>query len=188
MRRGSELIGVEESRLETNKLSGRRVSVDGANVHRVTAIMDGQSQIERIESSYARGPFARSVIYELSGELLSGTLATMGSRDTVSTKLGRFREIDADLVLCKALIIGRISARGLDRYTGRVAIIDSATLVASSPKLTYFRHADSPRRWTVENLVGDREQLEIDHHGRIIKRVDRLGVETTLTHFREASA
>lgn len=187
MRRDSELVGVEESRLETNKLTGRRTSADGANVHRVIATIDGQFQIERIESSYARGPFARSVIYELSGELLSGTLVTMGSRDTVSTRLGRFREIDADLLLCKGLIIARLSARGLDRYTGRVAMIDSATLVASSPKLTYFRHADSPRRWTVENLAGDREQLEIDLQGRIIKRVDRLGVETALTHFRQSS-
>lgn len=179
------LIGVEESRLEKGKLSGRRVSADGANVHRVVATIDAESQIERIESSYARGPFARSVIYELSGELLSGTLVAMGSRDTVSTKLGRFKEIDADLLLFKALIIAHISARGLDRYTGRVALIDSATLVASSPKLTYFRYPNSPTRWTVETLLGDREQLETDPQGRIIKREDRLRVETVLTHFQE---
>jgi hypothetical protein len=188
MRSDAALIAIEETRLEQGKLSGRRISADGANVHRVVATIDADSQIERIESSYARGPFARSVIYELSGEMLSGTLVAMGSRDTVQTKLGRFREIDADLLLFKALIITHISARGLDRYTGRVAVIDSATLVASSPKLTYWRHADSPTRWTVETLIGDREQLETDPQGRIIKRVDSRRVETILSHFQELVA
>jgi hypothetical protein len=99
--------------------------------------------------------------------------------------LGRFREIDADLLLFNALIIAHISARGLDRYTGRVAKIDSATLVASTQKLTYFREAKSPTKWTIETLVGDRERLELDALGKILRRVDSRRVETLLTAFRE---
>jgi hypothetical protein len=187
IKRDAELIATEESRLEQHKLTGWRTSRGGANFHRVSATIDADAQIQRIESSYERGPFARSAIYELSGEILRGTLVAMGSRDAVETRLGRFREIDADLLLFKALIIAHISARGLDRYTGRVAKIDSSTLVASSQKLTYFRDAKSPTKWTIETLIGDREQLELDGLGRILRRVDSRRVETLLTAFRELS-
>lgn len=185
IRRDSELIATEESRLEEHKLTGQRTSRDGTNVHRVVATIDADSQIKRIESRYERGPFARSAIYELSGEILRGTLVAMGSRDAVETRLGRFREIDADLLLFKALIIAHIAARGLERYTGRVAKIDSATLVASSQKLTYFRDPRSPTKWIIETLIGDREQLELDPEGRIRRRVDSRRAETVLTAFRE---
>jgi hypothetical protein len=184
IRDGGALIAVEESRLDAARLAGVRRTPDGANRHEVAAELDRDGLITRIELRYARGPFARSAIYERSEEILRGTLSGMAARDAVMAKLGRYREIDGDLIICKALIIAHIRGRGQARWTGRVTVIDPATLVASSKKLTFIRLDAEGRRWALETLIGDREELELDAEGRIVKRRDARGTESTLAEFR----
>ena len=133
---------------------------------------------------YSRGPFKRSANYEAAGDLIRGHLIAAGGREEVSSKLGRMHEVDADLMLCKALIIAHVRARGQARWIGRVATIDPSTLVAASPKQTYRRRDEAGRLWVFEPRMGDAEEFELDEAGRVIRRRARDAAETTLVKFR----
>ena len=88
------------------------------------------------------------------------------------------REIDAaDFVLFRSLIIAHLRERGQMRWTGRVASIDAATLVASSNKQSARAADKSALRWTYEARMGDSEHIEIDSEGRILIRRDNWGNE-----------
>jgi hypothetical protein len=132
---------------------------------------------------YSRGPFKRSASYEAAGDLIRGHLIAAGGREEVSCKLGRMREVDADLMLCKALIIAHVRARGQTRWIGRVATIDPNTLVAASPKQTYRRRDEAGRLWIYEPRMGDAEEFELDETGRVTRRRVPDGTETALVSF-----
>ncbi|HYB92170.1 MAG TPA: hypothetical protein VEC38_14130 [Candidatus Binataceae bacterium] len=180
IRRAGDLIAIEEERVEPRKLSGVRRSPDGANRHEVRADLDDEERVLKVTVRYERGPFARMATYEASGEFLRGRVSALAGSNDVTVKLGRFREIDADLVLFRALTIGHIRARGEERWTGRVATIDPNTLVATLQKQSCRRRDGAGRLWVYEPRMGDVEEIEIDADGRIVRRRDSRGTETVL--------
>src|SRR5689334_16853130 len=187
LRRGGELVAIEEETLGTESIRGVRRSADGLNRHEVEARLSPEGFIAAVAVRYSRGPFKRSASYEASGDLIRGHLIAAGGREEVSSKLGRMREIDADLMLCKALIIAHVRARGQARWIGRVAVIDANTLVASSPKQTYRRRDEAGRLWIFEPRMGDTEEIELDEAGRVMSCRARDAAEATLISFTPAA-
>lgn len=176
-------VSVETDLLTTGRLSGERAEVDGGNRHEVEAELDNATLITRVRLRYTRGLFSRSANYEAADDVLGGTVITMAGRNAVHTKLGRFREIDGDLLIFKALIIAHVRASGRPRFTGRVAAIDPATLVAAAVKHTYQRRDSDGLIWSFEPALGEREQIELDGDGRIVRRIDSRGDQTLLVSF-----
>lgn len=187
LRRGGELFAIEEGTLAAGFIRGVRRTADGLNRHEVEARLDAGGFIAAVAVRYSRGPFRRSASYQAAGDLLRGHLIAAGGREEVSCKLGRMREIDADLILCKALIIAHVRARGQTRWIGRVATIDPNTLVAASPKHTYRQGNEAGQLWIFEPRMGDGEEFEIDQAGRVVRCRARAGAETTLVSFVAAS-
>jgi len=182
----NRLTAVETDLLTADKLSGERSQVEGGNRHQVEAELNRDSLITRIRLRYTRGLFSRSADYEAAGDILRGSVSAMAGRNAVQTKLGRFGEVDGDLLIFKAIIIAHIRARGRIRWTGRVALIDPATLVAASVKQTYQQRDADGRLWLFEPSIGEREQFELDREGRITRRIDSRGDETMLAGFGPA--
>jgi len=183
LRRNGELAATEEETLAAGFIHGVRRTADGFNHHEVEARLDAGGFIVAVGVRYSRGPFKRTASYEAAGDLIRGHLIAAGGREEVSCKLGRMREVDADLMLCKALIIAHVRARGQARWIGRVATIDPNTLVAASPKQTYRRRDEAGRLWIYEPRMGDAEEFELDDTGRVVRRRARDGVETSLVSF-----
>ncbi len=186
LRRANEPAAVEEGSLRAGALRGVRRSADGLNRHEVEARLDANGFIVALTVRYSRGPFKRSAGYEAAGDLIRGHLIAAGGREEVSAKLGRMREVDADLVLCKALIIAHVRQREQARWIGRVATVDPATLLVTSPKQTYRRADGAGRLWIFEPRMGDAEEIEIDAAGRVVRRRARDGGETILAAFDPA--
>ncbi|HTY55398.1 MAG TPA: hypothetical protein VMB26_09370 [Candidatus Binataceae bacterium] len=185
-RRHNRPAAIETDLLTAERLTGERIEAEGANRHEVEAELDRDSLIVRVRLRYTRGLFSRSASYEAAGDLLTGSISAMAGRNAVETKLGRFREVDGDLLSFKALIICHIRQSGRARFTGRVAIIDPATLVAASVKQTYQRLDSDGLKWQFEPAIGEREQIELDTDGRIVRRIDSRGDETALVAFEPA--
>lgn len=186
LRHQKRLIAVESERLTANGLSGERIQAGTRDRHAVEAELDGDGLVIRIRLSYKRGPFSRSATYESGGDVFRGTVTAMAGRNAVQSKLGRFREVDGDLLIFKAFIIGHIRARGQNRWTGRVAVIDPATLVVASIKHTYHQRDPNGLLWSFEPRLGEREQIELDQQGRIVRRTNARGDETVLASFEPA--
>ncbi|MGO9450316.1 MAG: hypothetical protein ACLQDV_04580 [Candidatus Binataceae bacterium] len=178
IRRAGELIAIEETTFDGRKVAGSRRSPDGSNRNDIEAEISAEGLVHRLYLHYVRGPFSRSATYEAAEDFLRGSVTALGGRNVVTAKLGRFREIDADFVLFRALTIARLRARGQTRWTGRVATIDSATLVASSHKQS--ARASGALKWSYEARMGDSEEIEIDSEGRILSRRDNRGGATVL--------
>ncbi len=183
LRRAGELIALEVATLGGGRLNGERHTPDGLNRHEVEARLNSDGLITAVVVRYRRGPFSRSASYEAAEDLIRGQVSAIGGRESVSAKLGRMREVDADLILCKALIIARVRARGQARWIGRVATIDPATLIVNSYKQTYRRRDEAGRWWIFEPRMGDADEIEIDGAGRIVRRRARDGVESVLVSF-----
>lgn len=176
IRRGGAIVALEDSSFDGHRIEGERRFVDNANRYQANAELAADSSIARITLSYSRGPFNRTASYEASGDFLRGQIG----RNAVTAKLGRLREIDADLVIFRALIIARVRTRGQVRWTGRVAAIDPATLVADSNKQSARCVDSAGLRWIYEARMGDREEIELDAAGRIVFRRDDRGTEAIL--------
>jgi hypothetical protein len=187
LRRGGELFAIEEETLAAGFIRGVRRTADGLNRHEVEARLDAGGFIVAVAVRYSRGPFRRNASYEAAGDLLRGHIVAAGGREEVISKLGRMHEVDADLILCKALIIAHVRARAQTRWIGRVATIDPNTLVAASPKQTYRRGDEAGRLWIFEPRMGDAEEFEIDQAGRVVRRRARDAAETTLVSFVAAA-
>jgi hypothetical protein len=183
LRRNGELAATEEETLAAGLIRGVRRTADGFNRHEVEARLDAGGFIVAVGVRYSRGPFKRTASYEAAGDLIRGHLIAAGGREEVSCKLGRMREVDADVMLCKALIIAHVRARGQTRWIGRVATIDPNTLVAASPKQTYRRRDEAGRLWIYEPRMGDAEEFELDETGRVTRRRVPDGTETALVSF-----
>lgn len=180
--RDGGLIAVEEDILTEQALRGARRTADGLNLHEAEARLE-DGLIVAASVRYVRGPFKRSASYEASGDLFRGYLIAAGGREETGSKLGRMREVDCDLVLCKALILAHVRMRGQTLWIGRVAAIDPNTLLVSSPKQTYRRAGASAQLWIFEPRMGDSEEIEIDDAGRVIRRKSRDGTESRLSAF-----
>ena len=180
IRRGPDLVATEEDRFLDSEISGVRRWVGGSDTFEATAKLDEHHMIVRVTARYSRGPFSRRATYEANNDFLRGTVSAMGGRTVETAKLGRYREIDAGLVLFKALMIAHLRERGQTRWTSRVASIDPSTLVARTQKQTCRRKDDSDRIFIYEPRMGDSEEMEIDAMGRITRITDSAGIRITL--------
>jgi hypothetical protein len=186
-RHQDQLAAIESDILTASRLSGQRTDPSGGNRHEVEAELDSNGLITRIRLRYTRGLFSRSADYEADGEILTGSVSAMAGRNAIETKLGRFREIDGDLLIFKAIVIAHARANDRARFTARVAIIDPATLVAKSIKQTYQRRDADGLIWSFEPAIGEREQIELDREGRIVRRIDSRGDHSILASFEPAT-
>ena len=180
IRRAGELIATEEESLAAGKIRGVRHPASGSNVYEVEAELDADALIRLVVVRYSRGPFVRNATYESSDDFIRGNISAMGSRNNLTTKLGRYREVDADLVIFRALTIAHIRARGQSRWTGRIAAIDANTLVAATSKQTCRQAGNDPHVWIYEPRMGDSENIVIDDSGCVLRRHDARGIDTIL--------
>jgi hypothetical protein len=180
IRKAGELIAVETETLAWGMIRGVRRPASGSNVYEVEAELDDAGLVRRVVVSYSRGPFTRNATYEAADNFLRGNISTGGSRNDLTTKLGRYSEVDADLVIFRALIISHIRDRKQTRWTGRVAAIDANTLVAATSKQSCRQRSSDPHVWIYEPRMGDAEEIEIDDSGHVVRRRDSRGVETIL--------
>ncbi|HUN59475.1 MAG TPA: hypothetical protein VMU41_15295 [Candidatus Binataceae bacterium] len=185
--RHGAVLGVEEAEFAGTAIRGVRQSPDGANALEVAAIVDIEGTVQQVKISYNRGFFKRNATYEASDETLRGSISALAGRNEILVKLGRFREISAELSLFRALLIARVRARGTTRWTGRVAVIDPATLVAASLKQSCRATDETGLRWSYEARMGDTELIELDGKGRLIERRSSDGTITRLNGFVPAS-
>jgi hypothetical protein len=180
LRRDGQPVATEEQRLEGNHLSGVRRSSEGGDRYEVEAELDDAGLVKSVALRYSRGPFSRRASYLASDEFLRGSLNSLSGRSDLVVKLGRFREIDADLILFRALIIAHARARGQTRFTGRVASLNPSTLAAAVHKQTYRQIDARGLSWIHEPRMGDSETIEIDARGVILRRRDNQGLESVL--------
>ncbi len=185
IRRDGVIIALEQERYDAGIISGQRQTIDGANLHAVEALLDADETVKRVSVRYNRGLFKRSAVYVADDEALRGSVSAVASHNEVVVKLGRFREIDADLILFRALILAHVRARGQSRWTGRVAIIDPNTLVAAALKQNCRRSDEAGLRWAWESRMGDSDEIELDTAGRIIRQRDSWGIIKVLVDFAE---
>ena len=188
IRRAGELIATEEESLAAGKIRGVRHPASGSNVYEVEAELDADALIRRLVVRYIRGPFVRNATYESADDFMRGNISAMGSRNNLTTKLGRYREVDADLVIFRALTIAHIRARGQSRWTGRIAAIDANTLVAATSKQTCRQRGNDPHVWLYEPRMGDSEEITIDESGCVLRRHDARGIDTILISRTPASS
>ena len=188
IRRAGELIATEEESLAAGKIRGVRHPAIGSNVYEVEAELDPDALVRRLVVRYSRGPFVRNATYESADDFMRGNISAMGSRNNLTTKLGRYREVDADLVIFRALTIAHIRARGQSRWTGRIAAIDANTLVAATSKQTCRQRGNDPHVWIYEPRMGDSEEITIDESGCVIRRHDARGIDTILISRTPASS
>jgi hypothetical protein len=180
IRRAGELIAVETETLAWGIVRGSRRPASGSNVYEVEAELDDAGLVRRLTVSYSRGPFTRNASYESIDSFLRGNISTGGSRNDLTTKLGRYGEVDADLIIFRALTIAHIRERGQTRWTGRIAAIDPNTLVAATSKQSCRQRGSDPHLWIYEPRMGDAEEIEIDDSGMVLRRRDSRGIETLL--------
>jgi hypothetical protein len=185
IRRSGAIFAIEEARYTASIISGQRRTLDGTNLHEVEASLDAGETVKRVSVRYKRGPFKRSAVYDAADDTLRGSVSAIASHNEVMVKLGRFREIDADLVLFRALILAHVRARGETRWTGRIAIIDPNTLVAAALKQNCRQRDNNALQWAWEARMGDSEEIELDSAGRIIRQLDSWGVSKVLVDFVE---
>jgi len=180
IRRGGEIVAFEEETFAENRIVGVRRPAQRLDHYEVEADLNADGTIRRVAVRYSRGPFVRNATYEAGDDFLRGNVSALAGRNVITTKLGRYREIDADLVIFRALTIAHIRARGQARWTGRVAAIDSNTLVASTNKQSCRRADDDPHKWVYEPRMGDVEEIEIDDEGIVVVRRDHRGMVARL--------
>ncbi len=180
IRRAGELIAVEDETLAAGMIHGIRRPASGSNLYQVEAELDDAGLIRRVVVSYSRGPFTRNATYESADSFLRGNVGAMGGRNNLTTKLGRYGEVDADLIIFRALTIAHIRGRGQTRWTGRVAAIDPNTLVAATSKQSCRQRGNDPHVWIYEPRMGDCEEIEIADSGLVLRRRDSRGIETVL--------
>src|SRR5260370_6266469 len=116
LRRAGELIAVETESLAWGRIRGIRRPASGSNVYEVEAELDDAGLVRRVAVSYSRGPFTRNATYESADNFLRGSIAAGGSRNDLTTKLGRYGEVDADLIIFRALTIAHIRERKQTRW------------------------------------------------------------------------
>ncbi len=180
LRKAGVLIAVESESLAWGLIRGVRRPASGSNVYEVEAELDEAGLVRRVVASYNRCPFTRNATYESADNFLRGNISTGGSRNDLTAKLGRYGEIDADLVIFRALIIAHVRERKQTRWTGRVAAIDPNTLVAATSKQSCRQRGSDPHIWIYEPRMGDAEEIEIDDSGLVVRRRDSRGIETLL--------
>src|SRR6266705_672808 len=108
IRRAAELIAIEEENRSDKRIHGIRHPANSSDVLEIEADLDEADLIARLVMRYRRGPFVRDAQYEADGDFLRGNVSALAGRNVLTTKLGRYREVDADLVIFRALTIAHI--------------------------------------------------------------------------------
>jgi hypothetical protein len=176
-----QVLAVEDACLEAGRLTAKRESAVNKAVYEIDAVLDDNGFMRQMRLRYRRGPFARSAEYQVIDDVMQGSISTLSATSPTEVRLGRFREIDADLAICKALIVAHLREREQRRWTGRVALIDSTTLSARSVKHSYVQADEQRGVWLFEPAMGEQETLEFDSEGRLQRTQDQRGFEATLT-------
>jgi len=177
IRLDGRLVAYEEINFDQASIVGSRRSADGLCRHNVEATLDASHLVSHVTLSYSSSLFTRKASYEAIEENLRGRISGLAGRNEIVIALGRFREVDpAGFLIFRALIIGHIRERRDERWTGRVAVIDPNTLVAASVKQNCARRDTSQYSWIYETRMGDREEMELDEAGRILRSRDNRGV------------
>jgi hypothetical protein len=181
IRLNGELVAFEDTRFDAAMIVATRRSANGLSRHQVEAALNPEHRVYRVTLSYSSSLFTRKASYEAVEDNLCGRIVGLAGRNEIVVKLGRFREIDAaDFLIFRALIIAHVRLREDQRWTGRVAVIDSSTLAAASVKQNCARRNGSERSWTYEPRMGDSEHIELDEAGRIVHRRDNRGITAEL--------
>jgi hypothetical protein len=181
IRLNGELVAFEDTRFDAAMIVATRRSANGLSRHQVEAALNPEHRVYRVTLSYSSSLFTRKASYEAVEDNLCGRIVGLAGRNEIVVKLGRFREIDAaGFLIFRALIIAHVRLRGDQRWTGRVAVIDSSTLAAASAKQNCARRNGSERSWTYEPRMGDSEHIELDEAGRIVHRRDNRGITAEL--------
>jgi hypothetical protein len=180
IRRGGELLALETESLTTGAIRGTRRAVGSTNLYEVEAELDDSSHVRRIVVRYSRGPFVRTAVYDATGDFMRGTINAVAGRNNLTAKLGRYRDVEAGLVIFRALTIAHIRERGQSRWTGRVVSIDPNTLVAATVKQSCRMRGTDSRAWIYEQRMGDSEEIELDEQGRVLRGRDNQGLERVL--------
>ena len=141
-------------------------------MYEVEADLDNAGLVRRVAVSYNRGPFTRNAAYESVDSFLRGYISAGGSRNDLTTKLGRYGEVDADLVIFRALTIAHVRERAQTRWTGRIAAIDPNTLVAVTSKQSWRRFTGRPRISGSTSREWRFEEIGIDDSGLICAAAD----------------
>ena len=187
IRRAGDLVAIEEARVLGDVLTATRRSAGGLNRHEVEAALDAEGRVRHLSVRYSSTLFKRSAVYDAIEENLRGSVSALAGRNEILVKLGRFREIEvADMTVFRMLTLAHVRERQQPRWTGRVAVIDGNTLVAASLKQNCWRREAAGDIWVYEPRMGDSEEIELDQEGRILRRRDHRGVETTLAGFTPA--
>jgi hypothetical protein len=188
IRRAGSLVATEEARVGGGTIVGARRAAEGSSLHEVEAVLSPDGTVARVSLRYSSSLFKRSANYVAENDTLRGSVSAQASRNEVIVKLGRFREVDAGgLMLFRALIIAHMRARGQAHWTGRVAAIDSNTLVAALIKHNCRRLDEAGKQWAYELRMGDAEQIDLDDAGTIVRRRDNRGLEGLLVSFKAAT-
>jgi hypothetical protein len=165
-----EIAAFERSHLEGNRLSASRRSADGLRNHQLEATLDPEQCVARLALQYSSSLFTRRASYEAVGDDFRGRIIGVAGNNEIMVKLGRFREVEVvGFVIFRALLIHHVRTRQQTRWTGRIASIDPNTLAAASIKQTCIQAARSANSWTYEAQMGDREEVELDDTGRILR-------------------
>jgi hypothetical protein len=177
-----EIAAFERSHLEGNRIIASRRSADGLSNHQLEATLDPDQCVARLVLHYSSSLFTRKASYEAVGDDFRGRISGVTGSNQIAVKLGRFREVEvAGFVIFRTLLIHHLRARGQSRWTGRVALIDANTLAAASIKQTCIQTATLADSWTYEAQMGDREEIELDDTGRILRCRSSRGLVAELT-------
>jgi hypothetical protein len=176
-----ELVAVEQSSFDAATIIAARRSADGRSRHRLEAALDTDNCVRSVKLSYTSSLFTRKASYETVDDHFSGRISGVAGRNEVAVKLGRFHEVDvAGFLIFRALIIGHVRLRGVEPWTGRVAVVDPNTLAVALIKQNCARRNHSDDSWIYEPGMGDAEQIELDQAGRIVRRRDNRGLTAEL--------
>jgi hypothetical protein len=181
IRLNGELVAVEDTRFNAAMIVATRRSANGLSRHQVEAALNPEHRVYRVTLSYSSSLFTRKASYEAVEDNLRGHIVGLAGRNEIVVKLGRFREIEAaGFLIFRALTIAHVRLRGEQRWTGRMAVIDSSTLAAASVKQNCAQRNGSERSWTYEPRMGDSEHIELDEAGRILHQRDNRGITAEL--------
>lgn len=183
IRRRTGPDGTEKAFVAAGKITASFQEIAGRITHQVEATIDDSGTVIRLELRYASSLFKRDAGYCADGDTFRGTVSAMAGRNEVVIKRGRFGEVEvAEMAIFRALIIARVKARGQTRWTGRVVVIEANSLMAASIKQS-CRFDATTGLWIYEKRMGDVEELEFDHDGKLVRRRDSSGREDVLLTF-----
>src|SRR5579875_2653047 len=182
-----EIVAYELAWVSSGRVLSRREAVGTKDFYQVEAQLDPQGNIIEAQASSLSGLFTRSARYRVVNDVVEGSVRGVSAITPLEIGLGRFREIDFDMAVFKALVISHLEQRGAEQWTGRVATVDPVTLVMRLVKHSYSRIGRAERIWRFEPAIGEIELIELDSEGRLVRREDEKGFKLKLLEARSGA-